>query len=189
MMLLKVSTGIGSGIISQGLLQRGARGAAGDLGHIPIPGHAEILCVCGNYGCLEAVAGGRAIATRLRDQGLETYTVQDVVDSVKSGNPIAARELRQAGRDIGVALTACVNLLNPSLISLGGSLAHAGEHLLAGVREVVYAKSTPIATEHLVISVASSGDLAGLFGAGIMAISAALPPVPGRSVNELDVVG
>ncbi|MCO4273251.1 ROK family transcriptional regulator [Pseudarthrobacter sp. HLT3-5] len=176
MILVKVSTGIGSGIISEGQLQRGARGTAGDLGHIQLAAHDDALCACGNFGCLEAIAGGSAIATKLRDQGLDTHSVQDIVTAAISGNMLAIQALRQAGRDIGEVLTTCVTLFNPSLISIGGSLANAGEHLIAGIREVVYARSKPIATEHLSINRSKAGEKAGVLGAGIMAIDCALSP-------------
>ena len=75
----------------------------------------------------------------------------DVVDLVKRGNIDAIQAVRQAGRDIGEVLTTCVSLVNPSVIAIGGSMARVGEHLIAGVREVVYTRSIPLATEHLAI--------------------------------------
>ena len=70
-MFVKVATGIGSGIISDGELRRGAQGAAGDLGHIQVPHDVDAVCRCGNVGCLEAVASGAAVATRLRTMGVD----------------------------------------------------------------------------------------------------------------------
>ena len=78
--------------------------------------------------------------------------------------------LRQAGRDIGEVLAACVSLLNPSVIVIGGSLAAAGEQLIAGVREVVYARSLPLATQHLRIVQSRTGEQAGVVGAAVMVI-------------------
>ncbi len=72
--------------------------------------------------------------------------------------------MRQAGRDIGEVLTTCVSLINPSVIVIGGSLAQAGEHLIAGVREVVYTRSMPLATEHLQITQSKAGPDAAVLG-------------------------
>jgi glucokinase len=89
---------------------------------------------------------------------------------------LAVQEIRQAGRDIGAVLATCVNLLNPSVIVIGGSLAEAGEHLLAGVREIVYRRSPPLSTQHLLISTSHTGARAGVRGAGAMVIESVLAP-------------
>ena len=176
LVFVKVATGIGSGVISGGLLQRGAQGIAGDIGHVQIPRGAGIPCHCGNLGCLEALSSGPAIARTLRQSGVEVETSQQVVELIKRGNIEAIQAVRQAGRDIGEVLTACVSLINPSVIVMGGSMAQAGEHLIAGVREVVYARSMPLATEHLTIVQSSAGPNAAVIGAGILAIHHALSP-------------
>lgn len=80
----------------------------------------------------------------------------------------AAAELRQAGRVIGEALATCVSLLNPSVIVLGGLLTRAGDHLIAGVREVVYTRSLPLATGSLQILPAQTGRDAAIAGAAVM---------------------
>jgi predicted NBD/HSP70 family sugar kinase len=176
-MFVKVATGIGCGVISGGLLQRGAQGIAGDIGHVQIPRGAGIPCHCGNRGCLEALASGPAIAAELRRGGMEVQTGQEVVDLVRRGNIEAIQAVRQAGRDIGEVLSACVSLINPSTIAIGGSMAQAGEHLLAGVREVVYTRSMPLATEHLQIAQSRAAENAGVIGASMLAIHHALSPV------------
>ncbi|WP_286344407.1 ROK family transcriptional regulator [Frondihabitans sucicola] len=173
---LKVATGIGSGIISGGQLQRGAQGIAGDIGHIPVSRGAGIACRCGNTGCLEAVASGPAIAAGLRREGVEAASGSDVIELVRGGDIDAVRAVRQAGRDIGEVLTTCVSLINPSVIAIGGSMAEAGEHLLAGVREVVYSRSMPLSTEHLTIVASRAGDDSAILGASMLAIHYALSP-------------
>jgi len=175
-LFVKVATGIGAGIISGGRLQRGAQGIAGDIGHVQVPRGAGIPCHCGNVGCLEAVASGPAVAAALRRDGLDVATGREVVDLVRRGDVTSIQAVRQAGRDLGEVLTACVNMVNPSVIALGGSLAQAGEHLLAGVREVVYQRSMPLATEHLSIVPSRAGDRAALVGASMLAIHHALSP-------------
>ena len=176
-MFVKVSTGIGTGIISGGELQRGAQGTAGDIGHINVSRGAEVPCQCGNRGCLEALASGPAIA-RVLDaegvEGIESQTSAEVVGLVKQGNLQAIQAVRQAGRDIGEVLTTCVSLMNPQVIVIGGSIAQAGEHIIAGAREVVYARSMPLATESLHIVQSRTGADAAIVGAALLALDHAL---------------
>lgn len=176
LMFVKIATGIGAGLISGGTLQRGAQGVAGDIGHVQVARAANVPCRCGNRGCLEAIAAGPAIARTLREQGVEAHTGSDVVDLVKRGSIEAIQAVRQAGRDIGEVLTTCVSLVNPSVIAIGGSMARVGEHLIAGVREVVYTRSTPLATEHLSIVQSATADRAAILGASMLAVEHALSP-------------
>ena len=176
LLFVKVATGIGSGIISDGALRRGAQGAAGDLGHIQVPHDITAVCRCGNVGCLEAVASGSAIAGRLRAEGIDAASSQDVVTLARGGSVRANALLRDAGRTIGEVLASAVSLLNPSVIVIGGTIAEAGDPLLAGVREVVYRRSLPLATAALRIVPASSGDMAGVVGAAAMVIDEVLAP-------------
>ncbi|MBB2994415.1 ROK family transcriptional regulator [Paeniglutamicibacter cryotolerans] len=175
-MFVKVATGIGAGLVSGGRLQRGAQGIAGDIGHVRVGRGGDIQCQCGNSGCLEALASGPAIASSLRAQGLEAAGTTEVIDLVKAGNTMAIQAVRQAGRDLGEVLSTCVSLMNPSVIAIGGSMARAGEHLIAGVREVVYSRSTPLATEHLRIMPSASAAHAGVLGASALAVHHALSP-------------
>lgn len=176
LMFVKVATGIGAGVISGGELQRGAQGVAGDIGHVRVARGSSVPCHCGNQGCLEAIASGPAIARALRAQGVPAESGDDVVALVKQGNLDAIQAVRQAGRDIGEVLTACVSLMNPSVIAMGGSMSRVGEHLIAGVREVVYTRSMPLATEHLAIVPSAAAENAGVIGAGMLAIEHALSP-------------
>ena len=176
LMFVKIATGIGAGVISGGELQRGAQGVAGDIGHVQVARGSSVPCHCGNRGCLEALASGPAIARTLRAQGIPAENGDDVIALVKGGNIDAIHAVRQAGRDIGEVLTACVSLMNPSVIALGGSMSRVGEHLIAGVREVVYARSMPLATEHLSIVQSSAAANAAVIGAGMLAIDHALSP-------------
>ncbi|WP_066600732.1 ROK family transcriptional regulator [Cryobacterium arcticum] len=174
MIFIKAATGIGSGIIGGGKLQRGAQGAAGDIGHIAVSRAAGIACRCGNIGCLEAIAGAPAIASAIRTKGVEADSTEDIVALVQAGNLTAIGAVRQAGRDIGEVLNMCVSIINPSVIVIGGLLAQTGEHLLAGIREVVYSRSMPLATQNLTIVQSKTGGEAGVVGASIMAIEYAL---------------
>ncbi|MDT0165696.1 ROK family protein [Actinotalea sp. AC32] len=170
LVFVKVATGIGAGVISDGAIRRGAQGAAGDLGHVAVPGGEDVPCTCGNTGCLEALASGRAVAARLTAAGTPAATSADVVALVRGGDLAASAAVRDAGRSLGAVLAGCVSLLNPSVIVIGGSLADAGEHLLAGIREVVYRRSLPLATQHLRIVTSRTRGRAGVLGASTMAI-------------------
>lgn len=173
---IKVSTGIGAGLISGGALQRGAQGTAGDLGHVQVSRAERVPCRCGNAGCLEAIAAGPALAAALRREGVAAETAADVVALVRGGHPAAVAAVRQAGRDLGEVLAALVNLINPSVIVVGGSLAGAGEALVAGIREVVYSRSLPLATQHLRVVGSQAGEEAGVIGAAALAIGHVLSP-------------
>lgn len=180
--VVKVGTGIGAGVISDGRLHRGAQGAAGDVGHIQVAGARSVVCRCGNTGCLEALAGGAALgrdgeeaarsgrsprlAAALDQTGL--VTAEDVAIAASFGDPIALALLQAAGRQIGAMLAGAVNFFNPSLIVIGGGVARSGDALLAAIRETVYRRSLPLATRDLLIQRSSLGALAGVIGGATM---------------------
>jgi predicted NBD/HSP70 family sugar kinase len=175
LLFIKVGTGIGCGIVADGRLHRGAQGSAGDIGHIRV-GLAEEPCRCGNAGCLEAMAGGEALARQLTALGLPANSGSDVVRLVQEGNREAVRMVREAGRAVGEVLAGLVNFFNPEAIVLGGALAAVHDQLLAGVREAVYRRSHPLATQVLRIEPSLTGKNAASIGAGILAIEHALSP-------------
>jgi predicted NBD/HSP70 family sugar kinase len=129
-----------------------------------------VPCRCGNSGCLEAVVSGQAVAAQLTRAGLPASSSADVVSLVRAGDPRASAAVRDAGRALGSVLATCVSMLNPSVIVVGGHVAEAGEHLLAGIREVVYRRSLPLATQHLRIVTSRTKGRAGILGASTMAI-------------------
>ncbi|WP_367039043.1 ROK family transcriptional regulator [Streptomyces sp. Je 1-332] len=175
LLYIKVGTGIGCGIVADGRLHRGAQGSAGDIGHIRV-GDTEDPCRCGNSGCLEAVAGGAAIARKLSELGLRATSGSDVVRLVKSGNRDAVRMVREAGRAVGEVLAGLVNFFNPDTVVVGGAMAAVHDQLLAGVREAVYRRSHPLATHVLRIEPSRTGENAAAIGAGILAVEHALSP-------------
>lgn len=173
---VKVSTGIGAGIVMGGMLQRGARGSAGDLGHVRVPWAADSPRPADDERELEDIASGPAIAARLHEAGLDARTSADVVALVRAGDRTAIDAVRQAGREVGAVVATVVNVLGPSVVVIGGSVGRAGEDLIAGVREVVYRHSLPLATEHLQIVPARGDTNGGAVGAAIMAARHALAP-------------
>nr|BBH92241.1 sugar kinase [Thermogemmatispora argillosa] len=173
MLMVKVGTGVGCGIISNGQILRGAQGAAGDLGHIPYSGDlanrtTPPLCRCGNLGCVEAYAGGWALLRDLRALGHQVHSTYEVVRLIRAGQQDAVHLARQAARVLGQAISDAVSLLNPSLVVLGGRLAHADEPLLAGIREVVYRRSLPLATRDLQITTSRLDIHAGITGLALL---------------------
>ncbi len=175
LLLVKVGTGFGCGIVADGHIHRGARGAAGDIGHIRATGE-DVICACGNIGCLEAVAGGHALAMRLAASGIEASNSRDVVRLVHEGNVTATQMVRAAGRTLGEVLAGTVNFFNPAVIVIGGDIAEAHAQLLAGVREGIFSRSLPLATRDLRIVPCRLGDRAGVSGAAITAIEQVLSP-------------
>jgi predicted NBD/HSP70 family sugar kinase len=176
LLMIKVGTGIGCGIVAGGHIHRGAQGAAGDIGHIRVSGHDDVICHCGNIGCLEAVAGGHALAESLTEAGTTAVNSRDVVDLVRGGNSTAVRMVREAGRSLGEVLAGCVNFFNPEVVVIGGDMAEVHEQLLAGVREVTFQRSLPLATRDLRTLPSELGDRAGIIGAAIMVIEHVLAP-------------
>jgi glucokinase-like ROK family protein len=176
---IKVGTGIGAGIVINGTLHRGAQGSAGDVGHIQVTDDPQIICRCGNVGCLEAVAGGAALARDGRQAALDGRSPV-LARLLREGRPVeslevgwaaargdaAARELvAEAGRRVGLMVATLVNALNPSLVVIGGGVTGIGDSLIASVREMVYARSLPLATRDLAIVLSSMSDEVGRIGA------------------------
>jgi predicted NBD/HSP70 family sugar kinase len=176
LLMVKVGTGIGCGIVAGGEIHRGARGAAGDIGHIRATEREDVVCRCGNIGCLEAIAGGQALAMRLAETGLNASHSRDVVRLVRAGDATAVRMVRDAGRTLGEVLAGSVNFFNPAVIVVGGDIAEAHAQLLAGVREGIFSRSLPLATRDLRIVPSRLSDRAGVIGAAIMAVEHVLSP-------------
>ena len=167
---IKAGTGIGGGIVIRGEVFRGGQGTAGDIGHIQLDFPNPPLCRCGKLGCLEAYSGGWAIARDLREKGIEASTARDVIALVKRNVPEAIQLMRVAGKGFGEVVANVVSVLNPNLIVLGGTLAQADEHLMAGIRELVNQRCLPLATRKLEIVKARAGDRAGTLGAAHLVI-------------------
>ncbi|MGY1673710.1 ROK family protein [Geodermatophilus sp. SYSU D00710] len=171
-LVVKVGTGIGCGIIVDGGVYRGAQGSAGDIGHIHVPSAdgREVVCRCGQTNCLEAIAGGGALLRDAQAAGLPVTTTREVVERAAQGDGVALELVRRAGRTIGTVLAALVNFFNPHRIVMTGGVAQAGVPLLAGIREAVYGRSMPLAARALEITVSEAPDLSGRIGAALMAI-------------------
>jgi glucokinase-like ROK family protein len=181
-LFVKIGTGIGSGLVVRGELYRGAKGAAGDIGHIGLDGDTT-PCNCGNRGCLEAVAGGAALRARAEEagRGASAFLAQRAAQGqaldaaalalgAAAGDEVCRTLLMDSARTVGKVLAKLVNLLNPSVIVVGGGVALAGERYLASIREVVYRRSTPLATSALVVRKSALGEDCGVVGAAVLAL-------------------
>lgn len=177
LIFVKVATGIGAGIISGGRLQRGSQGIAGDIGHIWVPYNKDSGWSFEEEHTLGTTASGRGILTELRARGRDVSSIEDVAQLLTSGDLEVAEVVRGAGREIGEVLSMMVNALNPRIVVVGGSIARAGEHLMAGIRETVYRRSIPLATQDLQVVQSQGGERAGVLGASILVIRELLSPV------------
>lgn len=181
---VKVGTGIGSGIVSNGLIHRGAQGSAGDIGHIQVVGGNGEICRCGKLDCLEALAGGAALArdgaalartreserlARILDEGGD-ITARDVIRAARVGDAAALRLLDRSATLVGQTLAGLANFFNPSLIVIGGGVARAGDAYLATIRQVIYGRSTALATRELLVQMSPLGNRGGVIGAASMVL-------------------
>jgi predicted NBD/HSP70 family sugar kinase len=173
---IKASTGLGAGIVANGVGIRGARGAAGDIGHIKTPAAEGKACRCGDTGCLEAVAGGWALVQEMQGRGRDVGHVRHLVALAVAGDAEARRLIREAGRRLGEVLASAVNILNPEAVVVGGDMAAAYDTFVAGMRETLYAGATAAATKDLHVLPSTHGDRAGLVGCAALALDHVLAP-------------
>ena len=201
---IKIGTGIGAGLILNGRIYRGNGGSAGELGHVTIDENGP-LCNCGNRGCLETLAGARAIVEEARrDISLADATetvnlkgsnsafaelpvfpgnapvdITDVIQAAQNGNAASLAALEHAGERIGVALAGLINLFNPSTIVIGGGVARAGELFFAPIRRAASSRSLPAAWKGTRILPAEMDTTGVALGAVSLVIDSAfgIPPV------------
>jgi len=171
---ITISTGIGGGVILDNDLVLGARGLAGEIGHVTVVPNGP-LCGCGKRGHLEAVASGTAIARWMREQiasglfsslsGMQTISAKDVAEAADQGDPLAIQAMKQAGTFMGVALADYMHIFNPSIVILGGGVSRSGPHYMNPMKEALQTHViSPKYLEDLEITFAALGDDAGLLG-------------------------
>ncbi|MBI5932602.1 MAG: ROK family transcriptional regulator [Chloroflexi bacterium] len=181
---IKVGTGIGAGLFIDGQIYRGATGSAGEIGHMTIDENGP-LCACGNRGCLEALAGGRAIVNLARtaiqsgrrtelSANPESLTAMDVSNAAARGDLVAQEVLAEAGNQLGIALTSLVNLFNPNIVVVGGGVAQTGDLFLEPIRKAVLKRSLPAAAHAVRITTSLLGKRSTGMGAVVQALSIAL---------------
>jgi predicted NBD/HSP70 family sugar kinase len=185
---VKVSSGIGAGLVVGGRLFRGVGGTAGEIGHTMVDEHGQ-ACRCGSRGCLETVAGARAIVDLLKPSFGGDLSLDDVLERAKLGDPACCRAIAAAGFRLGDCVANVCNLLNPGLIVVGGTLAGARNVLLDPMRTAVARRAIPSAGEDVEIVLGVLGDRAELLGAVALVLHEAerTPPSPPESHERPDV--
>jgi glucokinase-like ROK family protein len=189
---IKIGTGIGAGLLLEGKIYRGVTGSAGEIGHLTIEENGP-LCACGNHGCLEAIAGGRAIAqqgqaaarngqrTQLTNiKPIEAITARHVASAARLGDLVSQQILTRAGTYVGIAIAGVVNMINPGMVIIGGGVAQSGDILLEPIRLAVQRRSLPAATRAVRITTAMLGRRSSSMGAIIQAITIASHQVAER---------
>ena len=161
---IKVSTGIGAGLISGGRLQHGVGGTAGEIGHTVVAEGGPV-CRCGNRGCLETLASSRAIADLLSTSRREEIGTRRLLELCAAGDAAALRLAGDAGRAIGIAVANLCNIINPECVIVGGDLGAIGDPLLDPLREVVRRNAIPSAVGDLEIVPGVLGERAEMLGA------------------------
>jgi len=171
---IKLATGIGAGFSFGGQIYRGAKGIAGEIGHLAIDPSGP-LCVCGLRGCLATFVGSQALIQRATEL-LETHPgsalagrrfgVTILEDAALAGDPLALRVVGEAANALGIAVAGLLNLLNPSVVIMGGGLSRLGDLLLEPLRQVVRVRT-------LVTSAEAARLVASALGARGVAIGAA----------------
>jgi predicted NBD/HSP70 family sugar kinase len=176
--------GVGSGMVCCGQVYHGAQGWAGEMGHVPVPGH-DRRCSCGKTGCLVTIASGQALAQtalELAREGRSPFlagllhqkgdlTADDLVEALRERDHAAADAIQEAGNCVGQVLGTVVSLTNPALILIGGGPTGLPDLLLSAIRESVYRWALPLSARDLSIQTAKRGQEAPLVGAAAMAIS------------------
>jgi glucokinase len=180
LVFLTLGTGIGGGVISHGVLLRGAQGAGGELGHTTIQATGP-RCGCGNRGCLEALASGTAIGRCAREVASENpdsalgrlavereVTGEDVTELAREGDEVALSVLEEAGMWLGVGLAGFVNIFNPEVIAVGGGVAKAGDLIMDSARREVHLRGRSPGRDLVEIKVATLGSKSGVLGAAAL---------------------
>ncbi|MGW5679607.1 ROK family transcriptional regulator [Streptomyces sp. NPDC003860] len=167
---IKVAGGVGAGLVTGGRVYRGPGGTAGEIGHITLDESGPV-CRCGNRGCLETFAAVRYVLPLLHSSHGPDITMEQVVRLAQGGDPGCRRVIADTGRHIGSGVAMLCNLLNPSLVVLGGEIADAGELVLAPVRESVSRYAIPSAVQRLSVVRGELGARAEVLGAVALVLS------------------
>jgi predicted NBD/HSP70 family sugar kinase len=164
LVFVKIATGIGAGLILNGVQYRGSIGVSGEIGHMPIDEHG-MPCRCGNRGCLETVASTRIMLELLGHAPVPSVTPADIVRNGLAGDRPTLRVIDDGGFAIGRSLATIANLVNPDTFIIGGPLAGLGDLLLDPIRHGFNRYALPVVAESTVLAVSSLGDKAEALGA------------------------
>jgi len=177
MVCLHMGPGIAAGIIARGELYRGATGNAGEIGHTAVQDNGPI-CYCGNRGCLETFASPDAIIRKYAEavgrNGMHTgraIDITDIFDAALEGDRFACTVLEEAGNDLGRAAANLVNILNPSLMILGGDLARSRGPLVSTLKRVLESRILPALRGTVEVQISRLGEDACVLGAATAAMN------------------
>ncbi|GAA0345742.1 glucokinase [Bacillus carboniphilus] len=181
MVCVTLGTGVGGGIITNGQVVHGVKGAGGEIGHITSVPEGGFPCNCGKSGCLETVASATGVV-RLAKQLLTEYkgetilnhenlSAKDVFDSAQKGDTLANQVVKKVAFHLGLALSHLGNTLNPEKIVIGGGVSRAGSILLDPVNQQFLTFSFPTVQQSTKLSIATLGNDAGIYGAAWLARS------------------
>jgi len=196
---IKVGSGIGAGLILNQQIYGGTTGSAGEIGHLTIEENGP-LCTCGNRGCLEAFAGGHAIArqakelaqsgkrTLLINYPVEKLTAREVAEAAQRGDLAAQEIITRAGTFIGIAIAGLINLINPSVVVIGGGVAQAGDLLTAPIRQVVRERSLRASEQSVRITTSILGRHSSLMGALVQAANIAVHEATEKKVSTSNML-
>jgi predicted NBD/HSP70 family sugar kinase len=167
---VKLSTGIGAGLILNGRIHRGTTGIAGEIGHVQVqPGGS--VCNCGSRGCLQTVASIVPLLAAARAAHGPEVTLRRLIELVEEGDFGARRIVGEAGRAVGRVLADLCNHVNPEVIIVGGDLSALGEPLLAGIREAIDRHALPGAADAVEVRLGVLGERAEVLGALALVIA------------------
>jgi glucokinase len=178
---LTLGTGVGSGIILDGQLWRGADGTAGEIGHTSVDPFGGVACKCGNFGCLEVYASATAVVRMTREDLAKRpesilhsiapgdLSSEKVSEAAIEGDEFALNIFRKVGTYLGIAAANIVNTLNPEMIVIGGGVSAAFDLFSARAREEMQNRAFPVPAQRCQIVKAECGDDAGLLGAAWLA--------------------
>lgn len=190
LLFVKVATGIGSGLVTNGRLHRGDSGAAGDIGHVRVTDDPSAVCRCGKTGCLVAVASGWALLHRLEEHA-RTGAVpllarrlaergrivpEDIGIAAAAGDPVVREAVVTAARHVGTTIAGVVNFVNPGTLVLGGGVIRSGPLFFDEFRNAVLADTIELAARNLTIRMASLNHREGTVGGALLAAHRLLRP-------------
>jgi predicted NBD/HSP70 family sugar kinase len=166
---IKLATGIGSGHIIRGEIYRGATGVAGEIGHTAIDPSGK-PCICGLRGCLVTMIGTPALLERAGD----SFNIHDLEDAALNGDQVALQVAQEAAGHLGTVVAGLLNLLNPSMVVVGGDLVGLGELLLVPLRETALSRTLVSSVKAAEIRASELGPRSVAIGAATLVLKAAL---------------
>lgn len=179
-LFLNIDHGIGLGIVINGQLYYGKSGYSGEFGHIPLFNN-EIICNCGKKGCLETEASGRALTRMFKERllagsssiltrsvDLEALKMEDIIDAANHDDVLAIELIAKIGDNLGRGIALLINLFNPELVILGGSLAATEEYIMLPIKSAINKYSLSLVNQDTALKMSKLGERAGLIGACLL---------------------